>query len=175
MTCRQRWTLSALVALAATASAGGCLATGDLVQVAEYAWTNRVDDGAYAEVYQDTAPLGPLYLWTRLHAEAPALETLRHEGKLPIRHKWFKCVGSRLVYEITTTPVDAIDLAVGDPRQLELLASELHGRGFFDWRTWSMKEHLRRGLWVVRLVYADDSAVKCNGSDERCEFAIDVE
>jgi hypothetical protein len=142
-----------------------------LLTVEEVRWTNVVSDGQYAESYDTTAPVQPLYLWMRAAGSAATLEHLRAAGKLPIRHLWFKATGAALRYEQST---DVINLDIGSPEVLKPLTRELDNRGFFDWRTWSMKEHMSQGWWLVKLQYADGTPVLCGDDHHRCEFGINI-
>jgi hypothetical protein len=108
----------------------------------------------------------------RLAGRRTALEELRAKGKLPIRHKWFKC-NEDCAFDQTLAPIDAIPLDVGRAEMLEPLDRELSSRGFFDWRTWSMKRRLRPGTWRVRVVYRDNTPVLCPRGTP-CEYWIDV-
>lgn len=147
-----------------------------LIVVKQTAWTNHVDKKSrqVEKTYQNTAPVAPLYLWMRVTGGEAALAQLKEEGKLPIRHKWFleRLIGT--TPEGVTTMLDDINIPAGANRLLEQLQYEVNQRGFFDWRTWSMKEHIRRGLWRVRVVYADGEPVLCGQENVPCEFAIRV-
>ena len=143
-----------------------------LLKVAEVRWTSAVTDGQYGETYDQMAPLQPIYLWMRVEAKQAALDQLRAAGKLPIRHRWFKVVGTSVRYEQST---DAISLSIGNDQKLQPLLVELMNRGFFDWRTWSMKDHVSPGWWRVRLEYATGQPVLCGADLHPCEFDIDIE
>ena len=181
MTRRQSKQVSAIpflaaIVLAVLSASTTALATDSLITVSEFAWTDKIADGQYVAKYDATAPLQPIYLWMRLRVETAAFDTLCAAGKLPIRHKWFHSLGSALMFEDTQCLTDAIPLAVGDVSQLQPLKRELDHQGFFDWRTWSMKEHIRPGMWIVRLVYADNTPVLCGDDGQQpCEFSIEID
>lgn len=178
--CHRAILVPALIGLAVFAAlslaATNVHAEEQLIVVKQTAWTNYVDkkNRQVEKTYQDTAPVAPLYLWMRVTGGEAALAQLKEEGKLPIRHKWFleRLIGT--TPEGVTTMLDDINIPAGANRLLEQLQYEVNQRGFFDWRTWSMKEHIRRGLWRVRVVYADGEPVLCGEQNAPCEFAIKV-
>lgn len=146
-----------------------------LVEIAEAVWTDKVTatDRQYGTSYVNSAPLeAPLYFWTRINGHAEALEHLRREGKLPIRHDWLKLLGPEWIYDNTGEPLDAIALSVGRDDQIAELQVELQSRKYFDWRTWSKKDNITRGWWRVSVKYADGEDVLCSG--EPCRYIIEV-
>jgi hypothetical protein len=146
-----------------------------VIEVSEAVWTNGVENKNYLEKYDGTAPLGELYLWMRITCKKKALEFLKDKGKIPIRHKWYRCIGHKLLSEKTPKLIDAINLSIGKKEKIEKIEMELNERGFFDWRTWSMKRNMRRGVWYVYLVYGDGKAVLCDDGMTKCVFKIKVE
>lgn len=142
------------------------------LSVTEVRWTNAVTDGQYVESYDGTAPFQPLYLWMRVRGGREALDQLKAQGRLPIRHRWFKVLGTQIRYDQCT---DVINLDIGNEATLQPLTTELTSRGFFDWRTWSMKDHVSPGWWLVTLEYATGEAVLCGDDAHKCEFGIDIE
>jgi len=141
--------------------------------VAEAVWASAIGkDKMPQQKYQRQAPLAPLYLWMRIQADEEVLQVLRSQGKLPIRHKWFRSRFGRLYFDQTQRPIDSIDLGIGTREKLQKLQLEIDERGFFDWRTWSGKRNMRRGYWRVRVVYADNTPVLCEG--EPCVYDIKV-
>lgn len=144
------------------------------VTVAEAVWTSAIgNDKMPQKRYAKQAPLAPLYLWMRLQADEQVLQVLREQGKLPIRHKWFRSRFGRLYFDRTQRPIDSIDLTVGTREKLQKLQVEIEQRGFFDWRTWSGKRNMQRGYWRVRVVYADNTPVLCEGIP--CVYDIKVQ
>ncbi len=150
----------------------------DLVSVDEVAWASAVDraSGEYTPApARGGSARRPLYFWTRLTGKGDAIERLRTEGKLPIRHCWTSSVaGVRLVEPDSATPVEAIKLDIDRNGALVgALQRELDTRGFFDWRTWSGKRHLHAGLWSVAVQYADGTPVLCAGKP--CQYTIELQ
>ena len=50
-------------------------------------------------------------------------------------------------------------------------------RGYFDWRTWSVKANLRRGTYHVEVLHQDGTPVSCDLHGEAvrpCVFGIRV-
>lgn len=147
----------------------------DVIEITEAVWTDQVSsaDKQYAARYGKSVPLRePLYFWTRVKGHAEALERLRTEGKLPIRHEWLKLLGPEWIYDNTGEPLDAIALSVGRDDQLAQLQLELQNRSFFDWRTWSKKDNITRGWWRVSVKYANGEDVLCGSKP--CRYMIEV-
>jgi hypothetical protein len=134
-----------------------------LVEVADAAWTSNVANLQFTDRYGngETMPQSPIYLWTRMKASERALAQLRTAGKLPIKHYWRRYVGTGTDLE----KLDAISLGVGNPEVVRGLEREVTENGYFDWRTWSKKDHVRSGGWEVRIVYNDGKPVLCADHD----------
>ncbi|RJX27363.1 MAG: hypothetical protein C4531_13865 [Desulfurivibrio sp.] len=141
--------------------------------VEEAVWTSVINDLDHGAAYDQTAPVGPLYLWMKVKGSNWALQRLQEAGKLPIYHQWFRHSIIGVSAEGVTTMIDNIMIPAGDPALAGQLETEISSRGFFDWRTWSMKDHIRQGKWVVKVVYADGTPVLCEGN-KACEYAISV-
>lgn len=137
-------------------------------------WTNSVEARNYGAVFSNKAPVAPLYLWMKVKGTEWALQRLQEAGKLPIYHRWFRYSVMGASSEGVTEMIDNIKIPAGSRNLADKLETEITHRGFFDWTTWSMKENIRRGRWVVKVVYADGSAVLCEG-DKACEYEILVE
>lgn len=152
------------------------LAAGNLVEVLQAVWTDHVDTNTrrFGKTYQATAPAKPLYLWMRLKGSKEALARLEADGKLPIRHKWFRESVVGIDAEGVMQVVDNIPIPAARIETLEKLKIEVSARGYFDWRTWSEKENVQPGQWRVTVVYADNSPVICGEDRESCEFSIEV-
>jgi len=142
--------------------------------VEEAVWTNVINDRDHGAAYDHIAPVAPLYLWMKVKGSNWALHRLQEAGKLPIYHQWFRHSIIGVSAEGVTKMIDNIMITAGDPALAGQLETEISSRGFFDWRTWSMKEHIREGDWFVKVVYADGTPVLCEG-DKACEYAISVE
>jgi hypothetical protein len=139
----------------------------------EATWCAAVNaDREPEQIYSDTVLKPPLVLWTKIRGGDAALKVLREEGKLPIRHKWFYFSPWRVKFDGSAIPTDVIDLGVGKKALLDKLQLELAERGFFDWRTWSRKQNLRSGAWLVKISYADGRPVMCD--NKPCQYKIEV-
>jgi len=145
----------------------------DLIEIASYKWTDQVTaDRQYGRTFTDTAPVAPLNLWMLVKASPGALKALAERGKLPIYHQWFRLTIAGTSPEGVTEMIDSIPLDAGRGDVLAQLSLEVQHRGFFDWRTWSRKDNIRAGTWLVRIKYADNTPLRCGGQD--CEFRITV-
>jgi hypothetical protein len=134
-------------------------------------WTNGVEARSHGAVYSNAAPVAPLYLWMKVTGSEWALQRLQEAGKLPIYHQWFRYSVIGASSEGVTEMIDNIKIPAGSQSLVGALETELSRRGFFDWTTWSMKENIRRGKWVVKVVYADGSPVMCEG-EKACQYEI---
>ena len=163
-----------LVIAAGLFPARGALADEARLVVDKAVWTNGVENLEYMQVYGKTAPGAPLCLWMRLKGSKWALQRLHNAGKLPIYHQWFRHSIFGVSAEGVTEAIDHIKIPAGNVRLMDQLGREIEVRGYFDWRTWSMKENVRRGKWVVKVVYADGEPVLCAG-DKACAYEIVVQ
>jgi hypothetical protein len=96
---------------------------------------------------------------------------------LPIFHEWFHLeAGEFEPIDIDSivqgSPALDVQLGVGSHDTVIPLVREIDARGFFDWRTWSMKAHLSPGRWIVRVVDAHDDPLRCGAGD--CTYEIQV-
>ena len=150
-------------------------AEDSLISVTKAVWTNGIDKSKDPKkIYKEVATgTQPLYLWMHIRGSERALEILSSQGKLPIRHKWYKYIGYAGYFDESQTPIDAIELSVGKKAKLDELSLEIKTRGYFDWRTWSMKRNIKPGWWKVIIVYANDDPVLCE--EKPCAYAIEVE
>ena len=153
--------------------AGLSRAEEPLLTIEKAFWTDGVSDCQHGYVYTDSAPLGPLWLWMSVRGKEGALKKLQEAGKLPIYHKWYRHTITGISPEGVTEMIDKIPIPAGKPEVIEELRNEISLRTFFNWRTWSMKENARRGDWVVKVVYADNTPVKCDGNKD-CEYKIRI-
>lgn len=166
-----RWALAACLfatSLLPTNPAAG-QAVG--VEITEAVFTSDVRDRQFVDRLGGTAPLRPLTLWTMIHADKVALEILRKEFKLPIRHRWTRAVGT-VPEQSTETVIDEIPLGVGSVETFAKLAQEVTQVGHFSWRTWSEKRNLRPGKWIVSLHYRNGDPVYCGAFP--CKYFITV-
>lgn len=158
--------------------AGSALAQDELVEIAEVRWTRAVDPltrqpGAALA----TAPARtPLTLWMRLRAGEAGLARLAADGRLPLRHRWFRESFGGVSAEGLSEMTDSIVLEAGKRELLGRLRREVEARGSFDWRTWSGKARPGPGRWSVAVVYADNTPVLCRGegAPQPCRYAITV-
>jgi hypothetical protein len=153
--------------------AGLTRAEEPLLTIEKAVWTDEVTDYQHGFVYTDSAPVGPLFLWMSVRGKGGALKKLQEAGKLPIYHKWYHHTIAGISSEGVTDTIDRIPIQTGKQEFIEELRGEISLRGFFNWRTWSMKENARRGNWAVKLVYADNTPVKCTGN-KGCEYKITI-
>jgi hypothetical protein len=138
----------------------------------------------------------PLVFWTRVVGKSDAYARLKKKGKLPIRHEWYWYVGGRAIAsnEFVTQEVSSEDFFKVDSINLPITAAaadsplkeftlksplgklqyELNHDGTFDWRVWSEKRRLKRGVWRVKVVYEDNTPVLCGaqGVESRYRAAL---
>lgn len=166
------WVVALSVSLSLS-FAGLTRAEEPLLTIEKAVWTDGVRDCQYGSIYADSAPVGPLFLWMSVRGKDGALKKLQEAGKLPIYHKWYLHTITGISSEGVTDMIDRIPIPAGKQELIEKLQSEISLRAFFNWRTWSMKENARRGNWVVKVVYADNTPVKCAGNKD-CEYKITI-
>jgi hypothetical protein len=148
---------------------------GDGLRVLDAAWTDVVIDRACGQRYVEVAPRGSLVLWTRIAGSAGDIDALRRDRRLPIYHKWFhRADGSNQPEDAETFQAPALEvpLDVGTVATVDPLQTEVAMRGFFDWRTWSVKHHVPRGKWIVKVVDALNDPLRCGDGD--CKYEIRV-
>lgn len=170
-----RCMIAAFVALAPVAARGQPIA--DEVIAVESAWTTRVVDREPEVRLRSPVSSAPLTLWTRISGTPEALRRLERGG-LPLRHVWMRQAPGGVEADSAPEVIDEIILDIGGIEALRVrLRQEVAERGHFDWRTWSTKENLRPGTWLVRLLYADRSPVACRSDGrviEDCLIRITV-
>lgn len=137
-------------------------------------WSTGVGDDKNTtdELVDIASDVERIYFWTLVQGSNSAFEILKTQGKLPIRHKWYRYRGVTPTSEGSQIPTDAISLQIGKVDIINKLRLELNNLGHFKWRTWSMKQNINPGLWVVRVVYADGSSVYCEDLGAPCEYRI---
>ena len=156
-----------------TLSIRAVLAQEARLRVERVEWTSGINSRGPTSIHKNTAPVAPLYLWMQVNGSNWALQCLQDAGKLPIYHQWFRQSIVKMVPEGATEMIDSIRIPAGDAQEIDDLRTEMTSQGFFNWRTWSMKENMRRGDWVVKVVYADGTPVLCH-NDMPCEYRISV-
>lgn len=101
---------------------------------------------------------GTLYFWMRLEGGPAALEKLKLEGRLPIRHRWVAKVGSRSSLD-GWEDIPATD-TMG--RDLLPLTDEETSLSYFDWRTKTRKERIfRNSSYRIEILDAQDRPIPC--------------
>ena len=149
-----------------------------LIEIADAVWTQDVNKETRQPVAAITkaSPGNRLVLWMKIKGSEAALNQLASQGKLPIRHKWYRdsIMGSEA--EGVKTPTDEIEIPAAKHGVIDKLRNEAQAMGFFTWRTWSLKEKAYRGTWKVRVVYADNTMVLCGSASgpQACEYKIEV-
>ena len=102
-----------------------------------------------------------LYFWMRLEAGLNAVEKLKKDGGLPIKHRWSAFVGHEIEpdWEPEYEDIQATDAMGHDAVQL---SSEVEVHGFFDWRTQTMKERTYEGsAYKIEILDAHDNPIPC--------------
>lgn len=146
--------------------------------VAEVVWTSSVTDRSYVDRLEVTIDAGTRpFFWTRLEGDRAALEVLREQKRLPIRHNWIHWIGGRYPDMSRELPIDEADdqkqVDVGRIELPERLAIEVDSRNYFDWRTWSRRAALAPGIWEVRVVDGRGDPLPCK-SMRVCRVMITV-
>ena len=146
---------------------------GDLT-VVEGVWTTGVDKDSrqYKDRLEKTAPAKPLYFWTRLKGGRESLEWLAKNGKLPITHEWVFSNAFGKSLDNVDPEQEGKSLPAGNISDTGGLASLINKDGQFLWRTWSNKESVWRGTWVVAVKYADGQPVMCG--PKTCRWLIEL-
>ena len=147
----------------------------DQLYVAEFAWTNRItDDRSFEKQFEDTAPVAPITLWTRMVGSVEALDLLRAQNRLPIWHQWYVSCGAEVDFTGAAQPIDEVDLRIEGAAILDALAQEERARKFFDWRTWSRKERVTGCRYTVRVVDNQADPIYCETLGRACEISISL-
>jgi hypothetical protein len=142
--------------------------------------THVVADWALAESVKRRCPerrlstqvnLGTkIHVWMRSAGNKKALERLIKDKRLPFKHIWKYKVGTgwsiKDRVKVTGNNVTDTDIAG--------LVLEAKNRGFFDWRTFSNKKNLKKGIWRVDIIDRLGENVICANSGSPCpiEFKI---
>jgi len=111
-----------------------------------------------------------VYVWMRSAGNRAALERLRDEKRLPLKHVWARKSGPRwrVVDTISVTGTIISDVNIAG------LSVEAAQRGFFDWRIYSNKSNLRRGQWKVTIIDRLGDRVDCQDTADKCEILFHV-
>lgn len=157
-----------------TLLAAGAVARADDVNVERAMLTDRVDRVTRTPggILASPLTLRSISLWMQFKGTPELLERMKNDpaGQLRIRHVWRRY-----------TPTDVITeheqlLVIGSKQDLPALENELKQTGYFTWRTWSDKQIVTRGNWLVEVLWEDDEPLICRGkSGQRaCSFAFSV-
>jgi len=143
-----------------------------LLRIVDLAWTDGITEGKNPMTIYKTGAASankPLYLWIQVRGDKKAFEKLKEKRKLTIIHKWrFNYLGWN---------TERIDVSIGrdqalDDDLLKKFKQELDTQGYFDWRTWSQKDHFVTDVYSVTVVDGFDDKLGCNISD--CEMTIQL-
>lgn len=141
--------------------------------VAEAVWTSGVHNRQYVDQVRPGSVARELYFWIRLRGGPKALEALKQSGKLPIIHQWVhSTVLGEEALEVEPEQDDGKQLTAGSIEDLGGLSAMVNDSGAFRWRTWSHKESLRRGTWIVTVRFSDGEAVQCD--NRPCRWSLVV-
>lgn len=153
----------------------GAAEGGRLIEITQAVWTNDVNRETknHGGSIDNSPSDKPLYLWLRVRGGKAALDKLESDGLLPIRHKWFKNTITGTTAGGVLRGTDEIDVPAAKKEASSRLREVVEQQKYFLWRTWSKKERVGKGRWVVKVVYADNSPVLCEKS-KPCEYAIEV-
>ncbi|WP_284410996.1 DUF2914 domain-containing protein [Acidovorax sp. SUPP2539] len=140
-------------------------------------WTSGVQNRQYTKELRSDTGVSELYFWTLLKGGPDTLSSLKEQGKLPIIHQWsFSSPLSIAPDVMAPTQEDSQDIgkllevgAIVDNGGLTATVNE--GRDF-RWRTWSHKQSLWRGRWIVRVLYADGEPVPCDKKPCQWSFVV---
>jgi len=171
----------AIVGLSLFISAIPTYADQPVIEILEYRWTNQVGNAIdsnkpippfFENRYGQYPRHPPLYLWMKVRANEAAFEQLKESGNLTLRHKWFRRIGTKVIWTR-----DNIPLTIGRLEMTDLLQDIVQNHGYFDWRTHSVKNNIQRGGWEV-IVQADNAKLKCDPNKSKittkCRFFIRV-
>jgi hypothetical protein len=161
--------LSTIMLLGAPALAAAASPAQPPIEVAQWRWTEAIQDGQPVGNYQRIAPDQPLYLWFELHGSQAALDALR-AGRTPrVVVRWHRLNG------VTPGAPDLVTvLPVGVPNLADRLEHEVRERGYFDWPAWARKDTLSTGRWEVSLTDPDGYPLPCAAAGGPCRFTIDI-
>jgi len=154
----------------------------DGMVVADFAWTDGVAAREAGKSLRSVRAGQPIYFWTRIIGDAATLAQMEQEGRLPLRHVWYRVVGGMAVQEGTSAPDDERSLVIDDialsqttGAVIAALRRELDLRnGWFDWRTWSMKDAPRPGYWYVKVTDNKGTPLACGEARNGCRILIQV-
>lgn len=153
-------------------------ATAQDLRVEKGVWTSGVQNRQYTTELRSGADVGALFFWTLLKGGSRTLSELQARGKLPIIHEWTFASPLLIPSELQSPAQEneqeaAKLLGVGAIVDRGGLASTISEGREFRWRTWSHKQSLWRGTWVVRVLYADGQPLPCD--KQPCHWSFFVQ
>ena len=143
------------------------------LRIVDMRWTHKISperEPATRESLRSSPAGKALYLWVKLRGGSDDLETLKQKGTLTIVHKW--------EYTHFGWKTERIDVSIArdqalDDDTIQKLGYEVAAQGYFEWRTWSMKEHLYAHA-TVTLVNGFDEPLACE-LESGCSMTITIE
>jgi hypothetical protein len=139
------------------------------LEVAQWRWTEAIQDRRPIGNYQRYAPDQPLYLWVDLHGTEAAIDMIR-SGRAPrILVLWRHASGPTPGAPDLVTP-----LRVGAPGLADRLEHEVREKGYFDWPAWARKDTLSPGRWVVELTDPNGNLLPCAAPPGPSRFTIEI-
>lgn len=125
-----------------------------LITIEEVIWTNAVTPPSIPNRYLDSIPLGHVGVWIKAHCQAAAWETVKENGSLPIRYKWFKRSGGAW----SAKGVDAPDDRFNQNENAEPDSLTNPTQRFY-WYSWCLRKpplRMSRGIWKVVITTAEN-------------------
>lgn len=98
-----------------------------------------------------------VYFWMELTTGERALTMLEAKKQMPIYHAWASDFGVTDIIDVGITEENWAD-------QANAIRSEFKKRGFFTWRTQSMKRNFKEGRWYISILDANKKPVRKAGS-----------
>lgn len=115
---------------------------------------------------------GPAWFFTRIQASARTLGQLQAEGKLPIKHRWYR-LSAGGQYD-ARHPDFEIVLDIGSPQTVEALTSEATWKvGSYDWRMSSCRKSLPVGTFKVEVTDGRGHEIQCIPGGQ-CSFFLSI-
>ena len=137
-------------------------------------WCADVDElGNPGSMLQEADLFTPVYFWVRLKANNSQALDLLEKIENPVIIKWFKSSGYGTSPE-WGTDLQYNDMAIASKGSgLQSKRDEFYKSHMFTYTTWNKLLKLSRpGIYVVRLVFYDNSPLNCGGSP--CTYQIKI-
>lgn len=153
------------------------LASAQDLRVERGVWTSGVQYRQFTNELRAEGRVRELYFWTLLRGGPDTLTSLREQGKLPIIHQWtylspLDDESDSVSPEQEDSEEIAKQLNVGTIVDNGGLTETVREGRRFRWRTWSHKQSLWPGRWVVKVLYADGSPIPCDAGPCRWTFFV---